>query len=131
MTTRLAGQKTFFLPYNRDLENPSVESGYRTKYLWEEILPPSSLLDVLENFVHLSKEKEFFFNDKTQKIDSVVKEVLVFPRYHQLVLIRKFRQQLKKDGVGKNYLVQHTTGSGKSTQSAGYLTSDFVVSIKR
>lgn len=121
MTTRLSAQKTFFLPYNRDLENPSVESGYRTKYLWEEILPPSSLLDVLENFVHLSKEKEFFFNDKTQKIDSVVKEVLVFPRYHQLDLIRKFRQQLKEDGVGKNYLVQHTTGSGKS-YSIGWLS---------
>jgi len=121
MTTRLAGQKTFFLPYNRDLENPSVESGYRTKYLWEEILPPSSLLDVLENFVHLSKEKEFFFNDKTRKIDSVVKEVLVFPRYHQLDLIRKFRRQLKEDGVGKNYLVQHTTGSGKS-YSIGWLS---------
>jgi type I restriction enzyme R subunit len=121
MTTRLSAQKTFFLPYNRDLENPSVESGYRTKYLWEEILPPSSLLDVLENFVHLSKEKEFFFNDKTQKIDSVVKEVLVFPRYHQLDLIRKFRRQLKEDGVGKNYLVQHTTGSGKS-YSIGWLS---------
>ena len=121
MTTRLSGQKTFFLPYNRDLENPSVESGYRTKYLWEEILPPSSLLDVLENFVHLSKEKEFFFNDKTRKIDSLVKEVLVFPRYHQLDLIRKFRRQLKEDGVGKNYLVQHTTGSGKS-YSIGWLS---------
>lgn len=121
MTTRLAGQKTFFLPYNRELENPSVESGYRTKYLWEEILPPSSLLDVLENFVHLSKEKEFFFNDKTQKIDSVLKEILVFPRYHQLDLIRKFRRQLKEDGVGKNYLVQHTTGSGKS-YSIGWLS---------
>lgn len=121
MTTRLAAQKTFFLPYNRELENPSVESGYRTKYLWEEILPPSSLLDVLENFVHLSKEKEFFFNDKTQKIDSVVKEVLVFPRYHQLDLIRKFRRQIKEDGVGKNYLVQHTTGSGKS-YSIGWLS---------
>lgn len=121
MTTRLAAQKTFFLPYNRDLENPSVENGYRTKYLWEEILPPSSLMDVLENFVHLSKEKEFFFNEKTQKIDSVVKEVLVFPRYHQLDLIRKFRRQLKEDGVGKNYLVQHTTGSGKS-YSIGWLS---------
>ncbi len=121
MTTRLADQKTFFLPYNRDLENPPVESGYRTKYLWEEILPPSSLLDVIENFVHLSKEKEYFFNNKTQKIDSVVKEVLVFPRYHQLDLIRKFRRQLKEDGVGKNYLVQHTTGSGKS-YSIGWLS---------
>ena len=121
MTTRLAGSKTFFLPYNRDLENPPVDQGYRTKYLWEEILPPSSLLDILENFVHVSKEKEFFFNNKTQKIDSKVKEVLIFPRYHQLDLIRSFRKQLKKDGAGKNYLVQHTTGSGKS-YSIGWLS---------
>ena len=121
MTTRLAGPKTFFLPYNRNLENPPVDQGYRTKYLWEEILPPSSLLDILENFVHVSKEKEFFFNDKTQKIDSKVKELLVFPRYHQLDLIRSFRRQLKEDGVGKNYLVQHTTGSGKS-YSIGWLS---------
>ena len=55
MTTRLSGLKTFFLPYNRDLENPEVESGYRTKYLWEEILTPDSVLDILENFVHISK----------------------------------------------------------------------------
>ena len=121
MTTRLAGPKTFFLPYNRDLENPPVDQGYRTKYLWEEILPPSSLLDILENFVHVSKEKEFVFNDKTQKIDSKFKELLVFPRYHQLDLIRSFRRQLKEDGVGKNYLVQHTTGSGKS-YSIGWLS---------
>lgn len=121
MTTRLAGPKTFFLPYNRDLENPPVDQGYRTKYLWEEILPPSSLLDILENFIHVSKEKEFFFNDKTQKIESKVKELLVFPRYHQLDLIRSFRTQLKEDGVGKNYLVQHTTGSGKS-YSIGWLS---------
>ena len=121
MTTRLAGPKTFFLPYNRDLENPPVKSGYRTKYLWEEILPPSSILDILENFVHVSKEKEFFFNKKTQKIDSKVKEVLIFPRYHQLDLIRNFRRQLKEDGAGKNYLVQHTTGSGKS-YSIGWLS---------
>ena len=121
MTTRLAGPNTFFLPYNRDLENPPVDEGYRTKYLWEEILPPSSLLDILENFVHVSKEKEFFFNDKTRKIDSKVKEVLIFPRYHQLDLIRSFRKQLKADGAGKNYLVQHTTGSGKS-YSIGWLS---------
>lgn len=121
MTTRLEGSKTFFLPYNQDLENPPVESGYRTKYLWEEILLPSSLLDILENFVHVSKEKEFFFNDIIQKIDSKVKELLIFPRYHQLDLIRSFRRQLKEDGVGKNYLVQHTTGSGKS-YSIGWLS---------
>ena len=121
MTTRLSGKKTYFLPYNRDLENPPVENGYRTKYLWEEVLTPNSLLDILENFVHVSEEKEFFFNDKTQKIDTKKKEVLIFPRYHQRDLILNFRRQIKEDGVGKNYLVQHTTGSGKS-YSIGWLS---------
>lgn len=121
MTTRLAGPKTFFLPYNRGIENPPVDNNYRTNYLWENILTPSSLLDILENFVHVSKEKEFFFNEKTQKIDSKKKEILIFPRFHQLELIRNFRKQLKADGPGKNYLVQHTTGSGKS-YSIGWLS---------
>ena len=79
MTTRLSGKKTFFLPFNRGIENPSVESGYRTKYLWEEILTPNSILDIIQNFVHLSKEKEFFFNEKTEKIDSKIKEIFNFP----------------------------------------------------
>ena len=121
MTTRLSGPKTFFLPYNRDLENPPVETGYRSKYLWEEVLTPSSLLDVIENFIHLSKEDELYFDEKSQSIKKKTKDVLIFPRYHQLDLIRNFRRQLREDGVGKNYLVQHTTGSGKS-YSIGWLS---------
>ena len=121
MTTRLSGEKTSFLPYNRDLENPPVENGCRTKYLWEEVLTPNSLLDILENFVHVSEEKEFVFNEKAQKIDTKKKEILIFPRYHQRDLILNFRRQIKEDGVGKNYLVQHTTGSGKS-YSIGWLS---------
>ena len=121
MTTQLSEKDTIFLPYNRDLENPPVKSGYRSKYLWEEILTPDSLLDVIENFVHLSKEEALYFDEKSQSVKKKAKEVLIFPRYHQLDLIRKFRQQLKKDGVGKNYLVQHTTGSGKS-HSIGWLS---------
>lgn len=121
MTTRLSGPKTFFLPYNRDLENPPVDTGYRSKYLWEEILTPSSVLDVIENFVHLAKDHDLYFDEKSQSIKKKAKEVLIFPRYHQLDLIRKFRRQLRDDGVGKNYLVQHTTGSGKS-YSIGWLS---------
>ncbi|MEK9695062.1 MAG: type I restriction endonuclease [Candidatus Poseidoniales archaeon] len=121
MTTRLSGPNTFFLPYNRDLENPPVDQGYRSKYLWEEVLTPSSLLDVIENFIHLSKEDDLYFDEKSQSIKKKTKEILIFPRYHQLDLIRKFRRQLRDDGVGKNYLVQHTTGSGKS-YSIGWLS---------
>ena len=121
MTTRLSGPKTFFLPYNRDLENPPVDTGYRSKYLWEEILTPASVLDVIENFVHLAKDDDLYFDEKSQSIKKKTKEVLIFPRYHQLDLIHKVRRQLKDDGVGKNYLVQHTTGSGKS-YSIGWLS---------
>ena len=120
MTTRLEGKKTRFLPYNQNLENPPVESGYRTKYLWEDILTPDSILDILENFVHISEAKNYFFNEKKQKVDTNTSELLVFPRYHQLDLIRKFRHRIKENGTGHNYLVQHTTGSGKS-YSIGWL----------
>lgn len=120
MTTKLLGDKTYFLPYNQDIHNPPVESGYRTKYLWEEILPTSSMLDIIENLVHVAKEKEYYFEAKTKKIESTVKDILIFPRYHQLNLVRKFRRTLKADGVGRNYLVQHSTGSGKS-YSIGWL----------
>ena len=120
MTTDLNRLKTRFLPYNRDLENPPVK-GYRTEYLWKEILTPVSILDIIENFVHVSEEKEFVFNTSTDKIETKKNPRLIFPRYHQLDLIRKFRKQIKVDGVGTNYLVQHTTGSGKS-YSIGWLS---------
>jgi len=120
MTTRLNGLKTFFLPYNKGLENPPVDKGYRTEYLWKKILTPDSLLDIIENFVHVAEEKELSFNAKTEKVETKKKELLVFPRYHQLDLIRSLRSTLKSDGTGKNYLVQHTTGSGKS-YSIGWL----------
>lgn len=120
MTTQLAGANTRFLPFNRDLENPAVENGYRTEYLWEEILTPDSMLDILENFVRLSGVTSYAFNAKTGEVDAKKSPVLVFPRYHQLDLIRQFRKQIVEDGVGTNYLVQHTTGSGKS-YSIGWL----------
>ena len=121
MTTKLDQDKTVFLPYNKGIENPQVEHGYRTQYIWQEILAPDSILNILEHFVHVSKEKDFFYNEKTNKIDSTESENLIFPRYHQLELIRNLRSQIRKDGVGANYLVQHTTGSGKS-YSIGWLS---------
>jgi len=121
MTTKLAGQKTFFLPYNKDIENPQVKSGFRSKYLWEEILTPDSILDILDNYSQVVTEKDFIFNDKTQKIETKDTELLIFPRYHQLDLIRKLKNTLKDTGPGSNYLIQHTTGSGKS-YSIGWLS---------
>ena len=121
MTTKLSKDKTIFFPFNKGLTNPDVDKGYRTKYLWEEVLLPDSVLDIVENFIHISKPKEYFFNEKTERVETVEKEYLIFPRYHQLNLIRSFQAKIKADGVGKNYLVQHTTGSGKS-YSIGWLS---------
>ena len=125
MTTRLSGYKTLYLPFNKDHYNPEVKQGYRTKYLCEEVLTPNSLLDIIENFVHISSPKELIFNKKTKKVETKVKEILIFPRYHQLDLIKSFRYQIRKDGPGKNYLVQHATGSGKS-YSIGWLSNTLI-----
>ena len=120
MTTKLDGLNTFFLPYNRGIENPAVEKDYRTSYMWNDVFTPDSLLAILEDFSHVSKEKSFYYDEKIESVKSKTKEVLIFPRYHQRDLINKFREYIRKDGVGTNYLVMHTTGSGKS-YSIGWL----------
>ena len=121
MTTKLAGKSTRFFPYNKGIDNPAVESEYRTSYLWQEIFTPDSLLDILENFVHISIDTDYTFNEKTNRTETKQSESLIFPRYHQLELLRRFKRQIKTDGAGTNYLVQHTTGSGKS-YSIGWLS---------
>jgi type I restriction enzyme R subunit len=121
MTTELRGQKTFFLPYNKGIENPMNPNGYKTHYLWEEVLSPSSILDILENFVHLSEEKEIEWDDVKRKVVEKTNYILIFPRYHQLDVIRKLKESIIKEGTGNNYLIQHTTGSGKS-YSIGWLS---------
>jgi len=121
MTTRLNGAKTRFFPYNKSIENPPVEKDYRSSYLWKEILNTNSLLDIIENFAHVSNEKEYFYNETQQKIDVKKFDVQIFPRYHQLELIRNLKDKIKQEGAGNNYLIQHTTGSGKS-YSIGWLS---------
>ena len=120
MTTRLSGEKTRFLPYNKGIDNPDTD-GMRTEYLWKEILTPDSVLDIIENFVHLSVEKEMEWSDKDQRVVEKKSEILVFPRFHQLYVIREIRKTLLQEGVGKNYLIQSSTGSGKS-YSIGWLS---------
>ena len=121
MTTNLKAGKTRFFPYNKDIENPSVENDYRSSYLWKEVLNPDSLLDIIENFAHVSNEKEYYYNEEKQTVDTKKFDVQIFPRYHQLELIRSLKAQVKNDGAGNNYLIQHTTGSGKS-YSIGWLS---------
>ncbi|MCX2718911.1 type I restriction endonuclease subunit R [Lentiprolixibacter aurantiacus] len=121
MTTKLSGEDTFFLPFNKGLENPINHDGYRVSYMWEEILTPTSLLDILENFVLFTKESDFIWSDEKKKVVEKKKSVLIFPRYHQLDVVRKLKSQVTHDDVGTNYLIQHTTGSGKS-YSIGWLS---------
>jgi type I restriction enzyme R subunit len=90
-------------------------------YLWKEILTPTSILDILENFVLFTEVSDFEWSDEKKKVVEKKKNVLIFPRYHQLDVIRKLKSQVLKDGVGSNYLIQHTTGSGKS-YSIGWLS---------
>ncbi len=120
MTTRLIGNKTRFLPYNKDIENPVNPKGHKTHYLWEEILQPNSVLDLIENFVHIREEKEKVYDSRVEKVVDEKRELLIFPRFHQLNIIRKLKKSVVEEGVGNNYLIEHTTGSGKSL-SIGWL----------
>ena len=121
MTTRLMGSDTKFLPFNKGIENPVNKKGHKTHYLWEDILQPDSLLDLIENFVHIRTDSEKEYDPKVKKVVEKKKEVLIFPRFHQLNVIRKLKNSIIEEGVGNNYLIQHTTGSGKSL-SIGWLS---------
>lgn len=119
MTTRLAGTATHFLPFNKGYEggggNPPDPAGrsYRTAYLWEDVLQRDSLLDLLSRFIHLQVEEKR--DDQGRKVK---KETLIFPRFHQLEAVRSLVDLAQRDGVGNNYLVEHSAGSGKSNTIA-------------
>ena len=122
MTTKLNGTDTFFLPFNKTLNNLETQSdGFKVDYLWKEVLTPTSLLDIIENFVLFTHTSDYVWSVEKKKVIEKKKPVLIFPRYHQLDVIRKLKHQVLKDGEGTNYLVQHTTGSGKS-YSIGWLS---------
>lgn len=119
MTTRLAGTATHFLPFNKGCDggagNPPDPSGrtYRTAYLWEEVLQRDSLLDLLARFLHLQIDEKR--DDQGRKVK---KETLIFPRYHQLQAVRMLVDAARREGVGHNYLIEHSAGSGKSNTIA-------------
>ncbi|MEC5424288.1 DEAD/DEAH box helicase family protein [Virgibacillus sp. C22-A2] len=121
MATQLNKDKTFFLPFNKGNEggkgNPVGDGDYRTSYLWKDILQKDSLLDILFRFVYLEKED---VQDSTGEIIDK-KETVIFPRYHQLDVVRKIEADVKEKDVGNNYLVQHSAGSGK-TNSISWLS---------
>jgi type I restriction enzyme R subunit len=122
MTTRLAAEATHFLPFNKGYDggagNPPDTAGrnYRTAYLWEEVLQRDSLLDLLARFLHLQTEEKR--DDDGRKFK---KETMIFPRYHQLQAVRLLVAAARGEGVGQNYLIEHSAGSGKSN-TIGWLT---------
>ncbi len=118
MTTHLQRDKTRFFPFNKDIENPVNPNGHKTAYLWEDILHPDNLIELIDNFIHEQETTEKVYDPKIKMVKDVKHRVLVFPRYHQLDVIRKLQEAILKDGAGHNYLIQHTTGSGKSNSIA-------------
>jgi len=115
MTTRLAGTSTHFLPFNKGWDggagNAPDKQGrnYKTAHLWEEVLQRDSLLDLLARFLHLDIDEKV--TDEGRKVR---KETMIFPRYHQLQAVRRMVAAAGSEGVGHNYLVEHSAGSGKS-----------------
>ena len=120
MTTQLKGAETLFLPFNRGHNfgagNPPVEGNWKTHYLWDEVLVRDSLLDILQRFMHLEITERVVDTAAGPRI--VRREAMIFPRYHQLDAVRKLVGHARAHGSGRNYLVQHSAGSGKSNTIA-------------
>ncbi|WP_113328580.1 type I restriction endonuclease subunit R [Escherichia coli] len=120
MTTKLAGDSTFFLPFNKGTKDggagneiPEDTHRYATDYLWNEVLLPDNLLKILASFVHLQIEEKEEWNGMKAK-----KESLIFPRYHQWDVVNKLLEAATIEGTGHKYLIQHSAGSGKSNSIA-------------
>src|SRR4051794_31940402 len=120
MTTRLKGKETVFLPFNRGNNhgsgNPPVEENWKTHYLWDEGLQADSLIDILQRFMHLEVKERQVKADKG--VRTIRKETMIFPRHHQLNGVRKLVAHARANGAGRNYLIQHSAGSGKSNSIA-------------
>ena len=122
MTTELKGIDTYFLPFNQGSNgagndggagNPQTDNdNYVTSYMWENVLQKDSLLDIIQKFISLEV--------KTEKKNgrNITKKRLIFPRYHQLDVVRKLIADVRENGSGNNYLIQHSAGSGKSNSIA-------------
>jgi type I restriction enzyme, R subunit len=113
MATKLDGMSTYFLPFNKGFNggkgNPPNPNGYQTAYLWEEIFHKDMWLKILEKFIQLEVKESTDRQGNKKK-----KETLIFPRYHQLDAVNKLISAVHAEGIGKNYLFQHSAGSGKS-----------------
>jgi type I restriction enzyme R subunit len=117
MTTKLAGEATQFLPFNRGSEeggagNPFNPNGHRTAYLWEQVWEREAWLDLLARFVHVARP------ERGSPAEKQAKARIVFPRFHQWDAVRKLDADAREHGAGRSYLVEHSAGSGKSNSIA-------------
>lgn len=127
MTTRLEGATTRFLPFNQGSNGAGNDGGagnpqnasdsYVTSYFWEAVLQKDSLMDILQKFISYEKteKKETMPDGSTNK---KVESKIIFPRYHQLDVVRELVKHVRETGSGHNYLIQHSAGSGKSNSIA-------------
>lgn len=127
MTTRLEGPMTNFLPFNQGSNGagrdggagnpPNQTGGYVTSYFWENVLQKDKLMDILQKFISYEKtEKKEVMPDGSTNIKKT--EKIIFPRYHQLDVVRELVRHVRENGPGHNYLIQHSAGSGKSNSIA-------------
>ena len=114
MCTELRGKGSWFLPFNKGYHdgagNPPNPHGLKTDYLWKEVLTPAGLTDILENYAQIVEEKDPRTGRKKRR--------QVWPRYHQLGVVRQALADVRAHGAGKRYLIQHSAGSGKSNSIA-------------
>lgn len=122
MTTKLDGAKTFFLPFNKGrgegiytgAGNPDTGDRLPVSYMWEDVLTKDSLLDLIKRFIFIERKEEE--DERTGK--TKIKETVIFPRFHQLDLIRKLVKDVRQHKTSSNYLIQHSAGSGKTNSIA-------------
>lgn len=121
MCTHLRGEKSYFLPFNQGYQNgagnPPNDTGIKTDYLWKEILKKESLTDIIQNYCQLISEEKTYLDEKG-KVKTQKDKKLIFPRYHQLMAVRKMLEDAQTKGTGQKYLIQHSAGSGKSNSIA-------------
>lgn len=114
MCTKLSGRDSWFLPFNKGNDdgagNPINPYGLRTAYLWESILKKESLSDILEHYAQVVREKNIETGRTSMKI--------IWPRWHQLEVVRQLLAESSRKEIGQRYLVQHSAGSGKSNSIA-------------
>lgn len=123
MATELKGPDTYFLPFNQGSNGPGNDGGagnpqtktgdYITSYIWKDVLNKDSMLDIIQKFISLEVRKEKK-KDAGCAEKTVTRRRLIFPRFHQLDVVRKLIADVRKNGSGKNYLIQHSAGDRKS-----------------